>query len=521
MDRSPQPLERLTTLISSRLFDTQPQLKPLLPRLALGVLLAVAAVVLRGAMPDDWTGGRFVLSLLAVFLASLLGGWQSGLACALVGVVLVDMIAMLSTQGMAFQSISHALVLNGSHLVIVALTVWGLAMLQRRNQQLRESIALATQAHSRFVETVECAAAGIVHIALDGRILMVNNALCQLLSRDCQTMVQRPFVDFIADDQQLVMLPQFQALSSRDIPNLSIECQMKVRADGDSTCASLVWVQFTVALVQHCDNTPDYYLAVVHDITKRKIAQADLQNLQASLERRIVERTHELRAAYAEMEQFSHAVAHDLRSPLRVINGFASAIEEEESGLSDEGRQHLQRIRQASATMGELINGLLQLSHVARGEVHRTQVDVSTVARKVLEDLSMATPERHVNWKVQPGITVHADAPLVQALMLNLLNNAWKYTAKQPQAEINVGANQRDGREWTIVRDNGDGFDMAKADKLFKPFQRLHGPREFPGLGIGVATVHRIIDRHQGEIIASSKPGQGAVFTFTLTPPQP
>ena len=259
-------------------------------------------------------------------------------------------------------------------------------------------------------------------------------------------------------------------------------------------------------------------LGVVHDITQRKHAELALQELNASLGQRIQEGTQELKAAYDELESYSYAVAHDLRSPLRIINGFAQAIEEDNPALDAESIKHLNRIRDASKKMGELIDGLLKLSQMSRGELHREPVDISAMATRHLRELAAGEPQRSVDWQVEPGLLAMADPPLIEALLQNLLHNAWKYTAQRPQARIRVFSRHEQGQRQFCVGDNGAGFDMARAAKLFQPFQRLHMPHEFTGLGIGLATARRIVLRHGGELTAEAAPDQGAEFRFTLQP---
>jgi PAS domain S-box-containing protein len=258
-------------------------------------------------------------------------------------------------------------------------------------------------------------------------------------------------------------------------------------------------------------------LGVIQDVTPRKRAEMEIQQLNTSLEQRIQRRTEALKAAYDELESYSYAVAHDLRSPLRIINGFAQALHEDNPGMSGESLSHLQRITAASKKMGELIDGLLKLSQFARGELQRTSVNLSAIATRHLEDHARAEPERQVTWTIEPGLHAMADAALVEALLQNLLHNAWKYSALTPHAHIRVYSEHRNGQQWFFVSDNGAGFDMARAAKLFQPFQRLHMPHEFSGLGIGLATSLRIVQRHGGELQADAAPGQGATFRFTLS----
>lgn len=259
-------------------------------------------------------------------------------------------------------------------------------------------------------------------------------------------------------------------------------------------------------------------LGMVLDITDRKLIDLRIRDLNTSLELRIQERTQALKAAYDELESYSYAVAHDLRSPLRIINGFAQALSEDNPALGDDSLKHLERIREASRKMGELIDGLLKLSQMARGELQREPVDLSAIATRQLRELAAAEPERRVDWWVEPGMLAMADGALVEALLQNLLHNAWKYSAATPAARIRVYLSQNGAQREFVVSDNGAGFDMSRADKLFQPFQRLHMPHEFKGLGIGLATARRIVLRHGGELRAEAAPGQGASFYFTLQP---
>jgi signal transduction histidine kinase len=229
-------------------------------------------------------------------------------------------------------------------------------------------------------------------------------------------------------------------------------------------------------------------------------------------------RTAELEAANRELETFSFSVSHDLRAPLRALSGFSAAlIEDYGSWLPQGARKHLETIDNAARRMAALIEGLLTLSRNIRAELCRESLDLSAMAERLLADLARGEPSRRVETTVQPGLQAHGDPRLVEAVLANLLGNAWKYTGATAEAEIRVSGEDRDGRLWITIADNGAGFDMAHADRLFQPFRRLHRQDEFPGLGIGLATVERIVRRHGGEIRASAAPGEGAAFRFTLS----
>jgi light-regulated signal transduction histidine kinase (bacteriophytochrome) len=222
-------------------------------------------------------------------------------------------------------------------------------------------------------------------------------------------------------------------------------------------------------------------------------------------------------AANRELEAFSYSVAHDLRAPLRSIDGFSQALLEDCADLLDDaGKQHLRYVREAAQDMAALIDGLLSLSRVARSELRRESIDLSAMARHALSQLQRAVPGRAVETVVADGLTVNGDSRLLRAVLENLLGNAWKFTRNSPNARIEVGATTSDGARACYIRDNGTGFDMAYAGKLFSPFQRLHSAAEFEGTGIGLATVQRIIHRHGGRVWAEGAPGKGATFYFTL-----
>jgi signal transduction histidine kinase len=247
-------------------------------------------------------------------------------------------------------------------------------------------------------------------------------------------------------------------------------------------------------------------------------AQAEaLRASEARLEARVAQRTQELTYANQELESFSYSVSHDLRAPLRAVDGFSQALlEDEGERLSAQGRQLLQRLRAAATRMGQLIDDLLQLSRVGRSEMRRDRVDLSALAHQVAEELHRSEPGRAVRFDISEGLEAQGDARLLRVVLENLLGNAWKFTSRCPTAHIELFAENRGGRPVYTVRDNGVGFNMAYAGKLFSPFQRLHKATDFPGTGIGLATVQRIVHRHGGSIEGEAGPGTGATFRFTL-----
>jgi len=243
----------------------------------------------------------------------------------------------------------------------------------------------------------------------------------------------------------------------------------------------------------------------------------DLKEMEKALEQRVHERTSELEAANKELESFSYSVSHDLRAPLRSIDGFSKALlEDYTEQLDATGQNYLHRVRAASQRMGQLIDDMLNLSRVTRSELIREKVDLSQMARQIITELRNQEPERTVEVTIAPNITANGDVRLLHVVMENLLGNAWKFTGNTEAATIEFGIREEPDRTVYFVRDNGAGFDMEYADKLFVPFQRLHSIDQFQGTGVGLATVQRIIKRHGGTIWTEAKPNQGATFLFTL-----
>lgn len=279
------------------------------------------------------------------------------------------------------------------------------------------------------------------------------------------------------------------------------------------------------------EDGPPLALLTIEEITEKRRAWQDMRDLNAELERRVGERTQaveqanrelkesnqKLASTNRELEAFCYSVSHDLRAPLRAVDGFSQELLHGYADKLDEKGQHyLKRVRAATQRMGQLIDDLLKLSRVTRVEMQREQVDLTTLADTVFAALRESEPGRQVSWFARPGLMAYCDAQLMRVVLENLLGNALKFTGKQPKAAIAFDGVEIAGQLTYVVRDDGAGFDMRYADKLFGAFQRLHSDREFPGTGIGLATVQRVIHRHGGEVYAESEPGRGAAFYFTL-----
>lgn len=259
------------------------------------------------------------------------------------------------------------------------------------------------------------------------------------------------------------------------------------------------------------------FATIFTDITERKRVEADMLRFNAELEQRVEERTAQLEASNRELESFAYTVSHDLRAPLRAIDGFSQALVEDYFDLLDQpGRDLVTRIRGGAQRMDKLIDSLLALSRYARAEMRRTRLDLGSLARQVADDLQEWAPERQIEWVIAADLEVNADPTLMRVVMENLLDNAVKFTSTRPVAHIEVGSEERPEGRVFYVRDNGVGFDMAYAGKLFGVFQRLHDAREYRGNGIGLTTVQRIVMRHGGSVWAQSAPDQGTTIYFTL-----
>ncbi len=270
----------------------------------------------------------------------------------------------------------------------------------------------------------------------------------------------------------------------------------RVRKDG-----SKYWANVVITALRGEAGELRGYSKVTRDITERKISEEALKK------------------AYDDLESFSYSVSHDLRAPLRSMDGFSEVLASTLGDQLDErSRNYLNRIRESSQKMAALIDGLLNLSRVSRTPLNKQEINLSEIAQGIAAELNRLSPERQVEWKIPEGIHCWGDVSLLRVALENLLSNAWKYTSKVHEAKIEFGASTESGVTTYFIKDNGAGFEMAFVEKLFGSFQRLHGANEFPGNGIGLATVKRIINRHGGEIWAQGEPDKGATFYFTLQP---
>jgi PAS domain S-box-containing protein len=388
------------------------------------------------------------------------------------------------------------------------------AQLQALNAELearvRERTAALQQSAAEFEELYDRAPCGYHSLDATGRYLRVNQYELQLLGYTRDELVGRlSFADVLSPTSAAEFRANFGRFQA-DGQAHNVELELR-RRDG-----SAIPVLLSADAVH--DEAGRFVMSrsMLIDITDRKHAEAEIQALNAAL----AERAGELEAANGELRAFSYSVSHDLRAPLRSIDGFSLALVEDYGPtLDDRARDYLSRIRASAQRMGELIDALLGLSRVTRAELRRVPLDLSALAAAVVAELRQREPERPVEFTLAPDLSAPGDPSLMRNVLENLLGNAWKFTAGCQPARIEFGcqpSEQTPGGRVFFVRDNGAGFDMTYADRLFGAFQRLHDQREFPGTGVGLASVQRIIIRHGGRVWAEAVAGEGATFYFNL-----
>ncbi|MBV8333064.1 MAG: PAS domain-containing protein [Candidatus Eremiobacteraeota bacterium] len=369
-------------------------------------------------------------------------------------------------------------------------------------ESLAQTIAEASssiESSRRMRQVVETVRDGFVSFDRDLRITYANERFARFWGRTPETMIGESIAihtDPLGDTGGRVYRALLETLQSQQ--PATIETQYRDR-----------WHELRMYPFS------DGVAAYVRDITRRKTEEQRIRDLNAELEARVAERTKQLQLANKELESFSYSVSHDLRAPLRAIDGFSQALVEDYGEQLDERAQnYLDRVRKAAQRMASLIDALLQLAKVARAAVTYTRVDLTAIARSFAEELHDRDPERRVEFAIEPALVALGEPNLLRAVLENLMGNAWKFTRKTENPRISVGRTDAGGE--FFVRDNGAGFDMAYGNKLFGAFQRLHANEEFEGTGIGLATVARIVHRHGGTIRAEGETGKGATFYFSL-----
>ncbi|TAK36931.1 MAG: PAS domain-containing sensor histidine kinase [Chloroflexota bacterium] len=374
--------------------------------------------------------------------------------------------------------------------------------LLKANEELRAAAVERERAEEEYKTILRTAIDGFWLADTQGHFLDVNDAYCRLMGYS-----REELLGMRIQDVEAMETPEETARHIRRIMETGSDRFETRHRRKDGTIVDIE------VSINHLEGDSGRLFVFLRDITERKRAEQEIQQLNADLARRAAE----LALSNRELEGFSYSVAHDLRAPLRSIDGFSQAVLEDYGDKLDElGKDYLQRLRAASQRMGQLIDDVLNLARLTRIEMRLETVDLSAMAQEIATNLRKTQPEREVELVIAPGLTVTGDSRLLRMALAHLLGNAWKFTGEHPRARIEFGVVEHEGKPAYFVRDDGAGFDMAYVGKLFAPFQRLHAMEEFPGTGVGLATVQRIIQRHGGHVWAEGAIEKGATFYFTL-----
>jgi PAS domain S-box-containing protein len=394
--------------------------------------------------------------------------------------------------------------------------VLGVFAAARDITQMRRAQAALRESEEWLRAVFDNAPVGIEDLSPSGEFVRVNPRFCQITGYTADELRSRRINDITHPDDLAATLASLQRLISGEIDADSVEKRYS-RKDGE-----VVWAEVNSAVVRDPDGNPILIVGVARDLTAQRVAESEVRALNAGLEARVAQRTADLEQANRNLEAFTYSASHDLRAPLRALSGYSEVLLEDYGDRLDEaGRAQLSRIQAASEQMGGLIDDLLQLSRVSLSQLNLEPLDLSVEVADIVAELQFHDPSRQVRFAIQEGVWVMGDRGLMRTVLQNLIENAWKFTAKRDDAIIEFASTAaEDAGVCCYVRDNGAGFDPAYADKLFKPFQRLHDTIEFPGTGIGLASVERIVRRHGGHVWADGATGGGATFYFTLNPAQ-
>lgn len=362
-----------------------------------------------------------------------------------------------------------------------------------------------------FRSIFENAAIGMGVTDAEGTIQKVNQNLCGILGFTEYELKGRSTLDLVHPQHLQKNLRNISQLLRGEIDYFYSE-EKFIHKNGGT-----IWCILSVSVIRDSEGTPINYIGQITDITDKKSIELDLEKLNADLERKVTERTKQLEYANKELEAFSYSVSHDLRAPLRAIDGFSQIVLEDYSDKLDEsGRHYLNRVRSASQKLSRLIKHFLELAKISKTNIEKKNINLSEITESVVEVLQTTETGRNVIFRIEKNVVAEADPHLIKTAIQNLIENAWKYTSHEKKPFIEFGSVIKNQKQICFVRDNGAGFDMKLYDNLFQPFRRLHSEKEYSGTGVGLATVWRIIERHNGKIWAESEVGSGSVFYFTL-----
>jgi PAS domain S-box-containing protein len=368
-------------------------------------------------------------------------------------------------------------------------------------EKSHEALRISEEKFKRLVEDMNDG-----YIVVQGpKVVFANARGAEMFGCSREQMGDKPFQELFSSE----VARGLAEIQTRTRENEAVPQQYEMKVLGRDKAERMV--ELGVRLIDYAEKAA--VSVVIRDITERKRMEEAL----ARQAQELVRSNTELSSVNKELEAFSYSVSHDLRAPLRSVDGFSKALlEDYVDKLDEQGKDYLQRVRAASQRMAQLIDDLLNLSRVTRSDMHRDTVNLSAIAEGVVDELQKLDPGRHAEFVIKEGVIADGDGRLLKLVLENLLSNAWKFTGKHAQARIEFGVTPNGGKPAYFVKDDGAGFDMAYAEKLFAPFQRLHGMAEFPGTGIGLALVQRIIHRHGGRIWAEGGVEKGATFYFTV-----
>jgi len=421
-------------------------------------------------------------------------------------------VAVLSRP--AWLTAGRALTLAGSLSALsLGVMLWVVSLRRRVRQQtelIRDKLNQEARLESRYRDLFETAQDMVFTTDLEGKITSFNKAAERLAATARNDAIGCGLRTFFSSENPNDV--QLRGTEGRNDAEPGT-CELTLLARNGRR----IPVEVSMTVQKH-GGEPVGWQGIARDITERKRTEDEIRQFNADLERRVSERTSELAASNKELEAFSYSVSHDLRAPLRAINGFSEILLRDfGESLNDKARHYLETVAASGRQMGELVDDLLAFSRLGRQQLVKGPIDLNDLVRQVAHDLRLQAPEREVVLRVDPLPPATGDRSLIIQVLQNLLGNAWKFTGRATKPVVEVGSFRQDDEAIFYVRDNGAGFDMQYAGKLFGVFQRLHRDEEFPGTGVGLAIVHRIISRHGGRVWAQGRVGEGATFYFTLS----